>query len=61
MIYKFDGKFIEGETWAVATNSNMLFARNERDRYFCIRSAEDLQILIGFQNARNIFITSLED
>lgn len=57
MIYKFDGKFIEGETWAVATNSNMLFARNERDQYFCIRSAEDLEILIGFQNARNIFIT----
>lgn len=57
MIYKFDGKFIEGETWAVATNSNMLFARNERDQYFCIRSAEDLQTLIGFQNARNIFIT----
>ena len=57
MIYKFDGKFIEGETWAVATNSNMLFARNERDQYFCIRSAEDLQTLIGFQNAHNIFIT----
>lgn len=57
MLYKFSGKFRQGEFWTVGMNSSLLFARNEHDEYFCIRSAEDLDVLFGFTNAGNIFLT----